>query len=581
MDRVRQEIGLLAPLVDGLNITSDHGGIKRLDGLRIAKEIRQRGGEAIVQVCGRDVDAQAFQQQLQRIHSAGIHNLLCLTGDWPNTSQPAELNAHPRDAFFAMDSSQMIYAARRLREDEPERGDKVASLCTPRLLIGAAINPNSQPRSAVTSRLEQKIQCGADFIQTQVICDADAFLGWLEEIAALPLRRVPILAGIPWVGSQGGLETLRSLPGVHLPDAIYFRLKNSPNISFAGCLFARRLADQLQASPLVSGLHFMNFGISPEQMAREIQRVRQRSPQAAVSPTHANIAKEKTMAKTILRGASTEIRIQPSGHTVVIGERCNALGYKSVRKALEEECYDLIVQRAIDQEASGADIINVSMVGTKIPELEALPRAVELIGKAVSVPLSIDFNSFDALEAALEVAPGRSLINSVNGESDKIEPTLALAQKYGAALIAMPCDDKGIPDTAKGRLRVAMEIIDRASHFGISVDDLIFDAICLGVAMDQNAGRVTFETCRLLRSELGANIILGASNVSFGLPKRRTLDATYLAIAIANGMNVALTDVTLSTLKWTLRSADCCMGQDAFATRYIQDFRAEQAGANP
>jgi 5-methyltetrahydrofolate--homocysteine methyltransferase len=282
-------------------------------------------------------------------------------------------------------------------------------------------------------------------------------------------------------------------------------------------------------------------------------------------------------ASTNLRGRSASVTIQPDAGTILIGERCNALGYRSVRESVEQGDFRIVVERAVKQVQAGAHIINVNMVGMNVPEKEALPEAVRRISAAVDVPLSLDFGDIDALVAALEVTPGRALINSVNGEAGKLEPTLEVAQRFNAAVVAIPCDESGVPPTPESRLEVSLKILRKAGEFGLSVDDLLFDAICIGVATDPGAGPVTFETCRLLRKELGANILLGASNVSFGLPKRRTLDAYYLAMAIGAGMNVALTDPTLEVLRWAFLSADTAMGYDEFGMSYIQAFRREEA----
>lgn len=283
-----------------------------------------------------------------------------------------------------------------------------------------------------------------------------------------------------------------------------------------------------------------------------------------------------TFAKTVLRGKATTVEIEPGQPTVVIGERCNALGYKSVRESVEEGNYDVVVERAVLQAAAGVDIINVNMVGMKRPEREALPRAVERIAERVDIPISIDFGDFDALEAALKIVPGRALINSVNGEGNKLEATFKIAKKYNAACIALISDESGVSPTPEGRVEVAQKILARAADFGLGLDDLIFDAICIGVSTDLSAGPTTFETCRLLRREMGANVTLGASNVSFGLPRRRIMDAAYLSMAIAAGMNVPITDLTLPSLKWAILSADTCMGYDDCGVRYIRAFKAEE-----
>lgn len=282
------------------------------------------------------------------------------------------------------------------------------------------------------------------------------------------------------------------------------------------------------------------------------------------------------LANTLLRGRVREVNIHPELPTVTIGERCNALGYKSVRESVEAGNFDLVVDRAVAQVAAGVEIVNVNMVGMKVSEREALPRAVELISAAVDVPLSIDFGDPEALIAALKVAPGRPLINSVNGEERKLGPILEIAAKFKCPLIALPSDEKGVPDSAMGRLACAKRMIERAATLGITTDDLIFDAICIAVATDMTAAKTTFETIRLMRAELGLNITLGASNVSHSLPKRKTLDAYYLAMAVMAGMNVPISDLTLPALKWAILSADVCTGTDEYGMRYIAGFREEE-----
>ncbi|RIK83727.1 MAG: methyltetrahydrofolate--corrinoid methyltransferase [Planctomycetota bacterium] len=279
------------------------------------------------------------------------------------------------------------------------------------------------------------------------------------------------------------------------------------------------------------------------------------------------------MTKTVLRGRKREVELTPGKRTYIIGERCNALGYQAVREAVERGDWDLIASRAVAQVAAGADVVNVNMVGMQVPEREALPRAVERIAAAVDAPLSLDFGDLAALEAALAVVPGRALVNSVNGETKKLGPTLQVARRYNAAVIALLCDDRGIPDTAAGRLRVAEVIAQRADAEGFELGDVVFDGVCLGVGTNSTAGQTTLDTCRLLRQHLGANVMLGASNASFGLPRRRTLDAAYLVLAIGAGMTIALTDPTLPALKWSLLSADCCLGYDAHGLRYIRAYR--------
>lgn len=285
---------------------------------------------------------------------------------------------------------------------------------------------------------------------------------------------------------------------------------------------------------------------------------------------------DKKLASTVVSSKSHRVRIGPQRKTVVIGERCNALGYRKVRDTVASGNWEEVVDRAVMQFEAGAKIINVNMVGLDIPEKVLLPIAVGAIRSQVDCPLSLDFGDPEALDAALENAEGRTLINSISAEQEKLEQILPIAKKHGAAMVAMVADDDGIPYTPVGRLKCAEKILRAGEPYGFTVDDFVFDCIAIGVATDVNAGRCTLETIRLIREELGANITLGASNVSFGMPKRKTLDAYYLAIAIAYGMNAPITDITHPALKWATLTADTVNGTDKLGMKFIKESRAEK-----
>lgn len=280
---------------------------------------------------------------------------------------------------------------------------------------------------------------------------------------------------------------------------------------------------------------------------------------------------------TIISSKSHRVRIAPNRKTVVIGERCNALGYKKVRETVARGEWDEVVNRAVEQFEAGAGIINVNMVGLDIPEKVLLPIAVSAIRSRVDCPLSLDFGDPEALDAALGKVEGRCLINSVSGEREKMDEVFPIAKKHGAAMIAMTADDDGIPYTPEGRLKCALDILKEGEKYGFTVNDFIFDCIAIGVATDVGAGRCTMDTMQLIRKELNANITLGASNVSFGMPKRKTIDAYYLAIAIAYGLNAPITDITHPMLKWSMLVADTVNGTDKLGMKYIKETRIEKA----
>lgn len=282
------------------------------------------------------------------------------------------------------------------------------------------------------------------------------------------------------------------------------------------------------------------------------------------------------LATTIISSKSHRVRIAPNRKTVVIGERCNALGYSKVRETVARGEWDELVNRAVAQFEAGAGVINLNMVGLDIPEKVLLPIAVTAIRARVDCPLSIDFGDPEALDAALAKAEGRCLINSISGEREKMDEIFPIAKKHGAAMVAMTADDDGIPYTPEGRLKCALDILEEGAKYGFGVDDFIFDCIAIGVATDVGAGRCTMSTMELIRKELGANITLGASNVSFGMPKRKTLDAYYLAIAITYGLNAPITDITHPGLKWAMLTADTVNGTDKLGMKFIRESRVEK-----
>ncbi len=290
-------------------------------------------------------------------------------------------------------------------------------------------------------------------------------------------------------------------------------------------------------------------------------------------------------AVTILRSHFTELAVSPAEPAVPIGERCNALGYKNVRQALQRGDFGIFERRAAQQETAGARILNVNVVCEGVVEVDALPKAIAAITAGSSCPLSIDFASIAALEAALKIYKGRALINSVNGEEEKMKQIFPLMRQYGAAAVALLVDDSaGIPMQPESRIKIAERIMDSASSFGLGVNDFIFDCVVLGAATEPRSASVMFETMRRLREKYHCNITLGASNAAFGLPEREVFNAHFLSASVAMGCNVPITDLTIPELKRALMIGDVMRGADEYAMNYITEFRrtsqpAEQKAA--
>ena len=280
-------------------------------------------------------------------------------------------------------------------------------------------------------------------------------------------------------------------------------------------------------------------------------------------------------ATTILSSAKTTLKIEPDGPVMPIGERCNALGYKSVRAAVGRGDFTIFSRRAAAQQAAGAQILNVNVVAEGVNEVEALPQAVRVMSEVAACPLSIDFANPKALQAALKVYPGRALINSVNGERAKMDAVFPVMKEFGAAAIALLVDTgEGIAMSAEKRVEIAERILAEAGRYGLGVDDFIFDCVVLGACTEPLSARVTFETMRRLRERLGGNITLGSTNAAFGLPARETFNAHFLSTALAFGCNVPITDPTIPELKQALVIGDVLRGVDEYAINYIRHFRA-------
>jgi len=287
------------------------------------------------------------------------------------------------------------------------------------------------------------------------------------------------------------------------------------------------------------------------------------------------------MAETALKGTGKTVIIGGDRPTVIIGERINPTGKKKLTAALVAGDLEILRHEAQAQIAAGADVLDVNVGAASVDEVDLLSRAVRLVMEAAEAPISIDTADDDALAAALavhkELAPdGRPLINSVNGEEASLKRVLPLAAEYGAAVIGLCMDDDGIPTTAADRLAVARKIVDRAASHGIPREHVIIDCLALTMGSDTQAGRTTLEAIRLVREELGVNLTLGVSNISFGLPEREVINSAFVAMAIAAGVNCPIVDA--AKLRPAILVADLALARDEYSMRYIKAYRQRSQG---
>ena len=285
--------------------------------------------------------------------------------------------------------------------------------------------------------------------------------------------------------------------------------------------------------------------------------------------------------ETILKSAKKTVAISPEKPTVLIGERINPTGKKRLAAALAEGDLEVVRKLALAQVEAGADVLDVNVGAAGVDEVDLLPRAVRVVMETVDVPVCIDSADVNALRAALavhkEIAPeGKPLINSVNGEEERLEKVLPLVAEYKAAVIGLTMDDDGIPPTAEQRFAVAVKIVERAEALGIPREDLAIDCLALTVGADSQAGLTSLGAIRMVREELGVNMTLGASNISFGLPEREVINWAFLAMAIQTGVTCPIVDV--AKVRPAILAADLVLGRDDYAMRYIKGYKKRQKG---
>ena len=269
--------------------------------------------------------------------------------------------------------------------------------------------------------------------------------------------------------------------------------------------------------------------------------------------------------------AGKEVTIGDGRPTVLIGERINPAGKKKLTEALKSGNLEIVRTEALAQVQAGADIIDVNVSAFGVDETSLLPRAVQAAMDTVDVPLCLDSPNPQALAAALKVYKGKALINSVTGEEHSLANVLPLVKAHAAAVIGLLQDDDGIPRNSERRLAIARKIMERAEASGIPREDIIIDCLASAVGADATSGMTVIESIRRIRNELGVNITLGASNVSFGLPERGLLNNTFVAIAISAGATSLIVDV--ASVRPTVLATDLILGRDKRARRYIEDFR--------
>jgi 5-methyltetrahydrofolate--homocysteine methyltransferase len=287
-------------------------------------------------------------------------------------------------------------------------------------------------------------------------------------------------------------------------------------------------------------------------------------------------ASSPTPAQTVLRSRTKAVTIGAGQPFCVIGERINPTGRKKFAEELRGGELSTVTHDAVAQVEAGADMVDVNAGIPLVDEPELLKAMIQSVQAAVQVPICIDSSVIEALEAGLSVYEGRPLVNSVTAEDERLQEILPLVSDYNAVVIGLANDETGIPETPAKRLECARKIVSAAADFGIAREDVIIDPLAMTVGADPAAVTTTLTTISLIRDELGVNMCLGASNVSFGLPDRHALNAGFLPMAMAAGLTSAIMSTARPVMD-AVRAADLLLGHDEWGTSWIAAHRARQA----
>ncbi len=254
---------------------------------------------------------------------------------------------------------------------------------------------------------------------------------------------------------------------------------------------------------------------------------------------------------------------------IIIGERINPTGKKMLKEALRNNDMEYIYREGVAQADAGADILDVNVGLPEIDEPQMMQNAVMGLQSILNTPLQIDTSNPVAMENALRIYNGKAMVNSVNGKEESMNSVLPLVKKYGGVVVCLTLDEKGIPETADGRIAIAERIIERAKQYGISKKDLVFDPLCMTISTNKDNAKVTLECVERLNNDLGVKTVLGVSNVSFGLPNRELLNSTFFTLAMQKGLSAGIINPKSESMMNAYYSYCALMGLDNNFETYI------------
>lgn len=283
-----------------------------------------------------------------------------------------------------------------------------------------------------------------------------------------------------------------------------------------------------------------------------------------------------------ISGACTPTKTVIIDEIKVIGERINPTGKKLFKEALRKGDMDYIINEAISQVEAGADILDVNVGLPEIDEAETMVKVIkEIQSVLLNVPLQIDSSNPEVIERALRIYNGKAIVNSVNGEVRVLDSILPVVKKYGASVVGLTLDEKGIPATAEERFKIAERIIESAGRYGIGKEDIYIDCLTLTAAAQQKEVQETIKAVSLVKEKLGVKTVLGVSNVSFGLPERGLLNRTFLAAALAAGLDLPIINPKAKEMMDTIKASKVLWNMDIGSVSYVECFKDAVKNTEP
>ena len=258
--------------------------------------------------------------------------------------------------------------------------------------------------------------------------------------------------------------------------------------------------------------------------------------------------------------------------TTVIGEKINPTGKKKLKEALRTNNLDYIIGEAIDQANAGADMLDINVGLPELDEPEMIKKVIREVQGVVNLPLQVDSSSIDAIEAGVRIYNGKPMINSVNGKKDSMEKIFPIVKKYGALILGLALDERGIPETAKERFEIAKKIVDTAATYGIPKEDVLIDCLVLTASAQQAQVKETLEAIRLVKRDLGVKTVLGVSNVSFGLPNREMINSNFLSAAFGAGLDAPIINPMSQPMMESVHSFRVINNEDKDSSFFIEHY---------